>query len=146
MGLLSFKGGVHPPEKKTLSEDVPLSRAPLPGKVFVFLANHAGVPAKPIVQPGDDVKTGQKIAEAAGFISANLHSPVTGKVVEISKMYHPVLGKPQDAIVIEKTSDDDWELLEPAKSYEEFSRDEIIERIKEAGIVWSWWSHISNPR
>jgi len=50
-------------------------------------------------------------------------------------MYHPVLGKPQDAIVIEKTSDDDWELLEPAKSYEEFSRDEIIERIKEAGIV-----------
>jgi len=135
MGLLSFKGGVHPPEKKTLSEDVPLSRAPLPGKVFVFLANHAGVPAKPIVQPGDDVKTGQKIAEAAGFISANLHSPVTGKVVEISKMYHPVLGKPQDAIVIEKTSDDDWELLEPAKSYEEFSRDEIIERIKEAGIV-----------
>ncbi len=63
MGLLSFKGGVHPPEKKTLSEDVPLSRAPLPGKVFVFLRQSLQVyPQNQLFNPVMMFKTGQKIA------------------------------------------------------------------------------------
>ena len=135
MKFPTFKGGVHPPEKKEFSENVPLKRAPLPDKAYVFLSNHAGIPAKPLVSPGDSVKTGQKIGEAGGFISANLHSPITGVVKEISKFYHPSLSKPDDAIVIERTGEDEWELLSPAKPYEEFTGQEIIERIKAAGIV-----------
>jgi len=135
VGLLTFKGGVHPPERKELSEHRALEKTPLPEIVYVFLANHAGIPAKPLVEVGEKVLTGQKIGEAAGFISANLHSPVTGVVKEITKVYHPVLGKPDNAIVIERQGEDSWQLLEPQKPYEKFEPQEIIERIKEAGIV-----------
>ncbi|HOP37522.1 electron transport complex subunit RsxC [Mesotoga prima] len=135
MRLPTFRGGVHPPEKKELSKDSRLSVLPLPERVYVFLANHAGVPAKPLVNVGDSVKTGQLIAEASGFISANLHSPLTGEVKEIAKYYHPTLSKPDDAIVIEKSGEEEWELLEPAKPYEQFEPEEIIQRIKDAGIV-----------
>lgn len=135
MKLPTFRGGVHPPERKELAKDVALRILPLPEKVYVFLANHAGVPAKPVVGPGERVKTGQLIAQSNGFISANLHSPLTGEVKEIGKYYHPTLSKPDDAIVIERTSEDEWELLGPETSYEKLSPGEIAERIKQAGIV-----------
>ncbi|RKX51226.1 MAG: electron transport complex subunit RsxC, partial [Thermotogae bacterium] len=55
MGLLTFKGGVHPPERKELSEHRALEKTPLPEIVYVFLANHAGIPAKPLVEVGEKV-------------------------------------------------------------------------------------------
>ncbi|MGB9614567.1 MAG: electron transport complex subunit RsxC, partial [Fervidobacterium sp.] len=60
MRLLTFKGGVHPPEKK-LTEHENIQKAPLPDKVVVFMAQHAGAPAKPVVEVGQEVKTGQII-------------------------------------------------------------------------------------
>ena len=134
MKLFTFKGGVHPPEKKELSKNREITKAPLPNKVFVSMANHAGAPAKPVVEPGQEVKTGQVIGEPTAFISAYVHSPVTGRVVEIKKMLHPVLGKPIDTVVIERTADDDWELL-PHGDFERFSKEELIDTIKKAGIV-----------
>jgi len=135
MRLPTFRGGVHPPERKELSQDSNLRVLPLPERVYVFLANHAGIPAKPVVNVGDRVKTGQLIAESGGFISANLHSPLTGEVKEIAKYYHPTLSKPDDAIVIEKSGEEEWELLDPAKPYDQFEPEEIVQRIKSAGIV-----------
>ncbi|HDP78894.1 MAG TPA: electron transport complex subunit RsxC [Mesotoga infera] len=135
MRLPTFRGGVHPPERKELSQDSNLRVLPLPERVYVFLANHAGIPAKPVVSVGDRVKTGQLIAESGGFISANLHSPLTGEVKEIAKYYHPTLSKPDDAIVIEKSGEEEWELLDPAKPYDQFEPEEIVQRIKSAGIV-----------
>ena len=134
MKLFTFKGGVHPPEKKELSKNREITKAPLPNKVFVSMANHAGAPAKPVVEPGQEVKTGQVIGEPTAFISAYVHSPATGRVVEIKKMLHPVLGKPIDTVVIERTADDDWELL-PHGDFERFSKEELIDTIKKAGIV-----------
>ena len=134
MKLFTFKGGVHPPEKKELSKNREITKAPLPNKVFVSMANHAGAPAKPVVEPGQEVKTGQVIGEPTAFISAYVHSPVTGRVIEKKKMLHPVLGKPIDTVVIEKTADDDWELL-PHGDFERFSKEELIDTIKKAGIV-----------
>lgn len=134
MKLFTFKGGVHPPEKKELSKNREITKAPFPNKVFVSMANHAGAPAKPVVEPGQEVKTGQVIGEPTAFISAYVHSPVTGRVVEIKKMLHPVLGKPIDTVVIERTADDDWELL-PHGDFERFSKEELIDTIKKAGIV-----------
>ncbi len=135
MNLLSFKGGVHPNDCKEISSQFPLEKAPVPNKVFVFLSNHAGAPCKPLVKNGDKVKTGQKIGEANGFISANLHSPITGEVKGIERIYHPSLGKPAEAIIIERDGEkDDYEYLS-TKEYDSYTSKEIIERMYEAGIV-----------
>jgi len=131
--LLSFKGGVHPPEKK-LTKNAEIKTAPLPQKVVVFMLQHAGAPAKPIVQVGQQVKTGQVIGEPQGTISAYVHSPVTGTVTSVSKINSPVHGMAVEAITIERTSDDDWELL-PAVDYERASREELLDIVKKAGIV-----------
>ena len=133
MTLLSFKGGVHPPEKK-LTKNAEIKTAPLPQKVVVFMLQHAGAPAKPIVQVGQQVKTGQVIGEPQGTISAYVHSPVTGTVTSVSKINSPVHGMAVEAITIERTSDDDWELL-PAVDYERASREELLDVVKKAGIV-----------
>lgn len=133
MTLLSFKGGVHPPEKK-LTKNAEIKTAPLPQKVVVFMLQHAGAPAKPIVQVGQQVKTGQVIGEPQGTISAYVHSPITGTVTSVSKINSPVHGMAVEAITIERTSDDDWELL-PAVDYERASREELLDIVKKAGIV-----------
>ncbi|MFO7882567.1 MAG: electron transport complex subunit RsxC [Kosmotogaceae bacterium] len=135
MRTLTFKGGINPPERKRLSESTEIIVMPLPEKVYIFLDNHAGVTAKPQVKEGDKVKTGQKIAEAGGFISADLHSSITGTVEALEKHFHPTLQKPREAIVISRDVDEEWEYLEPTKSYEEFNKDQLVKRIKDAGIV-----------
>ncbi|BBE31653.1 electron transport complex subunit C [Tepiditoga spiralis] len=135
MGLLTFKGGVHPPHKKKFSENEAIKILPLPEKVYVYTAHSIGAPAKPIVEVGDKVKTGQKIAEAGGFISANLHSPVTGTVVEFTKLVNAASGLKSDVIVIEREGEDQWELLEKTDDHTKLKPEEIVARVKEAGIV-----------
>lgn len=135
MKLLTFKGGVHPPEKKELSRDFPLETFRIPEKIYLYLVQSAGSPPKLLIEKGQEVKTGQKIAEASSLISANLHSPVTGIVEDITKMFHPVLGAPSDLLVIKRTSEkDEWELLEPI-DFENSDPKLLVERVKEAGIV-----------
>ena len=84
--LKTFKiGGVHPPENK-LSAQAPISVLPLPEQVIIPLSQHIGAPAIPTVKKGDRVKAGQLIGQAAGFISANIHSSVSGTVVGIDSV------------------------------------------------------------
>ncbi len=130
----SFKGGIHVPEYKELTEDKPIKSMPLPSRVTIYLQQHLGAPAKETVKVGDEVKTGQVIGEPSGFISAYVHSPITGKVLEIKETYHP-LGTKSKAIIIEKTSDDEWIKIENTGIPDKLSRDEILEIIKKAGIV-----------
>ena len=82
MGLATFIGGIHPYEGKELSEDKPIKvLEPLQGEIMVCpLSQHIGAPAKPLVAKGDHVLKGQIIAEAGGFISANVLSSVSGTV------------------------------------------------------------------
>jgi electron transport complex protein RnfC len=134
MKLLTFKGGTHPPERKELAKDKTLIRMDPPQFVYVFLSNHAGAPAKPIVKEGDTVKTGQVIGEPGGFVSAYLHSPLTGVVKKIDKLYHPVQGRPMEVVVIERTNEDEWQLLEHP-DWESLSKEQLLEVIKKAGIV-----------
>ena len=75
-------GGIHPSDKK-ISKDCKIEVLPLPSKVFVSMAQHLGAPATPVVKAGDIVKVGQVIAEPAGFISAFVHSPVSGTVKSV---------------------------------------------------------------
>ena len=84
MNKLTFSiGGVHPHDNK-ISRGCPIEVLPLPGTVYVSMAQHLGAPAKPTVAVGDKVKAGQVIAEPGGFISAFVHSPVSGTVKSIA--------------------------------------------------------------
>ena len=134
MAFLTFRGGVHPYDGKELSKEKPV-RELLPGKELVYpLSQHIGAPAKPIVAKGDHVLAGQKIAEMGGFVSANIHASVSGTVKEIKKVRNNV-GAMVDAIVVE--NDEKYETVEfqSAASLEALSKEEVLERIKEGGVV-----------
>ena len=109
MAFLTFKGGVHPYDGKELSKEKPV-REYLPGKEMVYpLSQHIGAPAQPVVKKGDYVLVGQKIAEMGGFVSAPIHSSVSGVVKELKKVRNNV-GAMVDAIVIE--NDEKYETVE----------------------------------
>ena len=133
--LEGWYGGVHPVEGKEPTEHKALVRFPVPENVVIPLSMHLGAPAKAIVQVGDYVKMGQKIGEADGFISAPVHSSVSGKVVAIQDLPHATRGT-CTAIVIENDGKDTLdESIKPNKALEELTPAEIIEIVKEAGIV-----------
>lgn len=133
MKLLTFKGGVHPPEKK-LTEHEKIQKAPLPEKVVVLMAQHAGAPAKVVVEVGQQVKTGQVIGEPQGPVSAYVHAPVTGTVTSVAKINSAVHGMAVEAVTIERTGEDEWELLSKL-DWTTASKEELIEQIKKAGVV-----------
>jgi electron transport complex protein RnfC len=130
------KGGVHPPENK-LSASSGIETLPPPQNAAIPLSQHLGIPAKPVVNKGDTVKVGQIIAKGDGFVSSNIHSSVSGKVLKIDNEID-TSGYKRPCIVIE-VSDDDWletidksgELISDVKAGPEA----IISIIQEAGIV-----------
>ena len=135
--LKTFKiGGVHPPENK-LSAQGEIITLPLPEQVIIPLSQHIGAPAVPTGKKGDTVKVGQLIGQAAGFISANIHSSVSGTVTSIDPVVD-ASGYPRPAITI-KVEGDEWDeniLKEPlAKHPNTFTKEEIIATISAAGIV-----------
>ncbi len=134
MAFLTFRGGVHPYDGKELSKEKPV-REYFPGKEMVYpLSQHIGAPAQPVVKKGDYVLAGQKIAEMGGFVSAPIHASVSGVVKELKKVRNNV-GAMVDAIVIE--NDEKYETVEftSVQSLEELSQEEVINRIKDAGVV-----------
>jgi len=133
--LDGWYGGVHPVEGKEPTEHKALVRFPAPSHVTIPLSMHLGAPATACVEVGDYVKMGQKIGEAAGFISAPVHSSVSGKVISIQDLPHATRGT-CTAIVIENDGKDTLdESIKPNKSLDELTPAEIIEIVKNAGIV-----------
>jgi len=137
IGLKTFPlGGVHPEEGKyTAKKSIEI--LPIPESVYIPLSQSLGAPSVPIVNKGDRVKTGQLIAKGEAFISANIHSSVTGVVEKIDE-WIDASGYRKKAIII-KTEPDEWEegilpqnQLNPTIV---LSKEEIIQRIKEKGIV-----------
>ena len=133
--LDGYYGGVHPSERKEFTEHLALKRFPEPEEVVIPLSMHAGAPANPVVQVGDTVKVGQKIGEAAGFISAPVHSSVSGTVVAIEDHGHATRGTCLSVVIKSDGKDTLDESVKPHKSLEELTPDEIVEIVKEAGIV-----------
>jgi len=134
MAKFTFKGGIHPFDGKNLSKNLPI-RPIDPGKLLYYpLAQHIGAPAKAIVQKGDAVLAGQLIAEAGGFVSANIYSSVSGVVKSIEK-HRVVSGDMVDCIVIE--NDEKYENAAPitTKKIEDMERQEIVDTIGKAGII-----------
>ena len=138
MFLKTFsKGGVHPEENK-ISHDSPIQVQPIPKTVSILLSQHIGKPATPVVSRGDEVKVGTLIAKADGFVSANIHSSVSGKVKKIETILD-ASGYQKPCITIQCDGEDTWE--ETIDRTPEIVRDiklsseEIIQRIAECGIV-----------
>lgn len=99
MGLKSFRGGVHPPEQKDRTSHQPFHIMPQPGLVVLPLVQHLGRAATPLVKKGERVRAGAVVAQAEGFVSAPVHSPVAGVVRSVGREPHSS-GFPKDAIVI----------------------------------------------
>lgn len=134
MGLLTFKGGTHPPHGKKYSEKKAIEKAKDPKVVKIPLSQHIGAPCKPIVEKGDYVKVGQKIGEPLAFVSAPVHSSVSGTVKSVGN--EKIAGGSGQCIVIE--SDGKFEVSENVTKkgdLENLSGKEILGIIKEAGIV-----------
>ena len=134
MGLLTFKGGVHPYDGKELSMDKAITACPPRGDLIYPLSQHIGAPALPLVKKGDRVLAGQKIAEAGGFVSAPVYASVSGTVKAIEVHGTPTGGK-GDAIVVEDDGLYEEAPLPAVKPLAEMSQEEIIQAVKEAGIV-----------
>ena len=133
--LAGYYGGVHPSEKKELSEHAQLTIFPAPDTVVIPMSMHLGAPANPVVAVGDYVKRGQMIGEAAGFISAPVHASVSGKVVAIEERPHANRGTCLSVVIENDHTDALHESVQPHGHWQDLSADEIIEIVKNAGIV-----------
>jgi Na+-translocating ferredoxin:NAD+ oxidoreductase subunit C len=125
--------GVHPPSKK-LGAEAPIERAPLPTMVTLPLQQHIGAPAKALVKKGDEVKVGQVIGEAGGFVSASVHSTISGTVKRLLTVSSSITGKAVPGVLIESDGKDEWIDMSPADP-EGLSPSGIVDRIKNAGVV-----------
>ena len=133
--LEGYYGGVHPSERKEYTEHLALKRFSDPEEVVIPLSMHAGAPANPVVQVGDEVKVGQKIGEAAAFISSPVHSSVSGTVTAIENRGHATRGECLSVVIRSDGKNTLHESVQPHKGLEELTPDEIVEIVKEAGIV-----------
>ena len=128
-------GGIHPPERKDLSNRTPIQRAPLPRRLILPLSQHLGMPAEPCVTVGTRVLKGQKIAEGQGTISAPLHAPTSGTVTFIGLQPFPhVSGMLAPAIVIDSDGLEEWVARQPVADFRNLEPTALLERIREAGI------------
>lgn len=127
---------IHLPDCKDITRTKKTEPVPAPKKVILPLSQHTGAPSEPVVNIGDNVKAGSLIARAKGFISSNLHSSISGKVIAIEDSPHPVIGISK-AIIIESDGQDLKTPLVsiPDKDISALSKEDILALIKEAGIV-----------
>lgn len=137
-GRFSFRGGVHPPESKSLTSEIPIQPGPAVKEVGIMLSQHIGAPCQPLVRKGNMVQAGQKIGDNDTFVSAPVHSPITGKVKEISLRSHAILGRSK-AIIIEA-----YDYNPTKRSYfkidddfdeNNYSVEKICDAVRQAGIV-----------
>ncbi|MGN9165283.1 electron transport complex subunit RsxC [Tissierellaceae bacterium HCP3S3_D8] len=132
---LTFKGGVHIKDKKELTKDKAVEKAREPEVVYIPLHQHVGAPCKALVKAKDTVKVGQKIGDSDASLTAPVHSSVSGIVKGIEKLYtHD--GYKVDCVVIESDGlNEIHESVKPKGSIEDLTKEEIVQIIREAGVV-----------
>lgn len=134
MNIFNFKGGIHPPHSKDATEHLPIEDFPTPDVVSIPLRQHIGAPTELVVAKGDQVKVGQLLAKGGGFVSANIHSSVSGTIKDI-KVTDTAYGK-EKVVVIE--NDQQYTVSEtvvPPADYKTLSAKQIVELIQGAGLV-----------
>ena len=134
MSLATFKGGIHPPYRKDLASGAAITPLNPPDRVVIPLSQHIGAPTKPIVEIGFHVKKGQTIGIAEAFVSAPVHSSVSGCVVAIGE-FPNAMGRMVPSVVIENDKADEWIELDAAEDWRSLEPQKIKEKIRDAGIV-----------
>src|SRR5699024_9781055 len=124
MGLLTFKGGIHPDDGKRFSKDQPIQRLLPEGELVYPLSQHIGAPANPLVKKGDRVLKGQVIAAAGGYVSAPVHASVSGIVKGLEQRFSPS-GTKTECIVVENDGSYQEVEYEAVKPLAEMTRTEI---------------------
>ncbi len=134
--VFSFHGGIHPPENKKQSTRAPIAKAPLPKQLVLPMQQHIGAAADPLVKVGDRVLKGQLIAEPIGRISASIHAPTSGTVVDIADYPVPhASGLSGECIVIEPDGEERWIEHQGLGDYRALKRADLIEHIRASGIA-----------
>lgn len=132
-GTTFKKGGIHPSDKKSLSKDSKIERLPVPHELVVSLSQSIGAPAVALVKKGDKVRRGEMIGEGQAFVSASVHSPVSGTVKEIRKTVLSS-GAVADAVVIISDEEQNIEYNE-RYDWSGLTKDELRDIVKRSGIV-----------
>jgi electron transport complex protein RnfC len=128
-----FHGGIHPPERKELSNTTPLRQARIPATLVLPLAQHIGPPARVEVHVGEHVLGGQRLTDLSGL---PIHAPTSGTVSAIEDRPVPhASGLTAPCIVIDSDGEDRWIELEGTPDYRELAPAELVERIHAAGIA-----------
>lgn len=137
LGKKTFQlGGVHP-EANKFAHSADVETFPLPDQAVVYMTQHLGAPATPIVKKGDKVKVGQLIGEAQTFMCANIHAPISGTVNRVD-MIADISGYKKPAIVIDREGDEWDESIDTTPDIIrdiKLNKEEIIARMKSCGIV-----------
>jgi electron transport complex protein RnfC len=144
VSIITFKGGIHPPDTKEATKNKPISLAKVPSRLIVPLVQHIGSPCKVSVTVGQAVKKGEVIGTAGGFVSAPVHSPVSGKVTGFCDVPHPA-GMMVPGIAIENDNRETWIELKETPDYTSLSPKELCERIHAAGIVGMGGGDVPDP-
>lgn len=131
----TFKGGVHVQDYKALTANKSAVKMPIPKRIWLPLIQNTGLPCRIIVSIGDYVNAGTKIGEAEGNISSHLHSSISGKVVDICELNHPILPTRFLTCVIESDGQDIWEDNIREQDYTLFSKEDLINQIRNTGII-----------
>jgi len=134
MGTATFKGGIHPSDKKELAANSPITDAKAPKMIIIPLSQHIGAPCNPVVTIGQEVRKGQVVGEPSAFVSSPVHSSVSGKVVAIGE-FPNAMGRMINSVVIENDGKDEWTALKDNPDYMGLSPEELKEKVKAAGIV-----------
>ena len=134
MRFFGFRGGVHPPENKLQTENMPVEVLKAPKMIYVALLQHIGSPLDPVVNIGDKVLKGQKIADSQAFMSSPIHSPVSGTVKKIEDHVFPLMGRIK-TIIIENDEQDTWAELTKIDNWETADKKDLLAMIREKGIV-----------
>lgn len=134
MNTFKFKGGIHPPENKLLTENLLIENFSSPRYVYIPLLQHIGSVCEAIVKVGDRVLKGQKIGESSGTMSVPVHSSISGKVVKIEILPFTLRGK-VNTVVIENDFMNESINFEGIENYTQKSKEELLNRIKELGVV-----------
>jgi len=128
-------GGIHPPERKSATEDMAIQNAYLPAQVTIPLSQHIGVPSKCLVEVGESVKEEQIIGQEQGFVSARIHSSIPGKIEEIKEIFLPN-GMKSQAVVI--TMEGEFKRLGKKQvklKWRDLTPCEILKKIEDKGVV-----------
>uniref|UniRef100_A6VVJ2 Ion-translocating oxidoreductase complex subunit C n=1 Tax=Marinomonas sp. (strain MWYL1) TaxID=400668 RepID=A6VVJ2_MARMS len=134
--IFSFHGGIHPPENKAQSLQLPLGRPSLPSELILPLGQHIGQSSRPLVKVGDKVLKGETIAINNGFLSSFLHAPTSGTIAAIEErlIAHPS-GLSDLCIILTPDGNETWTTLEPLNNWQNICKTDVLAYLSEMGII-----------